>query len=350
MSTFILYKILHTRWLLRLILVSCIVLSGLLVADAEVRAPKLGSILSRNHPTWQALEQWQQELADMTHSRLVVNLFPEGQLGTVEDIVYGLRFGHIEMGVLPLDVLIPLSPSLSAVSLPYVFDDDGHRARVLDGPVGKQLLKSLQHANIIGLEFFEAAPRGIFSPQNTLNVPADFQKLTIGSALGACGSEDFLAGLSRVSHMTLAAFGANLTSVCPEQAKEALDSGMIDGWEGMLSDWEYFSGAGESMLIFMATNHMTTPDVLVVSKRWFDSLPTEDQIVIRKVLRFAVVQQRTLWLLWIEQMMIQIQEAGIQIQTVERTPFEHAVQPVYSTLSEWNEALAKAIQAIDQVK
>jgi TRAP-type C4-dicarboxylate transport system substrate-binding protein len=95
---------------------------------------------------------------------------------------------------------------------------------------------------------------------------------------------------------------------------------------------------------------MTTPDVLVVSKRWFDSLPAEDQIMIRKALRFAVVRQRTLWLSWIEQMMSQVQEARIQIQTVERTPFEHAVQPVYGTLSEQNEALAEAIQAIDQVK
>jgi hypothetical protein len=70
-------------------------------------------------------------------------------------------------------------------------------------------------------------------------------------------------------------------------------------------------------------------------------------MAIRKALRFAVIQQRALWLPWIEQIMIQIQDAGIQIQTIEEAPFEQAVRPVYE---EQESALVAMIQAIKHVK
>ena len=95
---------------------------------------------------------------------------------------------------------------------------------------------------------------------------------------------------------------------------------------------------------------MTIPDVLVVSKRWFDSLPAEDQTAIRKASRLAAIQQRKLWVAWVEQMKNHVQRAGIQIRAIEQPLFKETAQSIYQTFPELDATLVETIQAIQHVK
>ena len=85
---------------------------------AQTRQPKLATTISTGSSAWQALEFWQKELARTNWDRVVVQMFPDSQLGAEQTITPGVRFGHVEIALLSLDSLLTLSPELRTVEIP----------------------------------------------------------------------------------------------------------------------------------------------------------------------------------------------------------------------------------------
>jgi TRAP-type C4-dicarboxylate transport system substrate-binding protein len=279
-----------------------------------------------------------------------MQVFPDSYLGTAHEILDGLRFGNIEMGILSSDILTSLSPLLSGVSMPYIFRDDTHRFRVWDGPVGVQILNSLEKRNLIGLGFLDTGMRNLVTKQQHIKAPDDLQGMKVGS-INDCLEDDCPNLPLQLSRRTLAAMGAVVETIREEEMDEALQSERIAGWESNEPDCISLKIFETGAIYFTYTRHTSIPDVLVASKIWFDRLSPEMQDAIRRAARLTVRHQRILWADFVRESISQLQTAGMRFEIIEREPFFEAVQPVYAEMyEELGLEFEEIVQAIMAVK
>lgn len=341
-------------WLRHLCLLLVIVVFGIVPGYTQTLSPKLATSLTTDTVTWQTLQFWQEELARMSQDQFTVQMFPESQLGSENDVLHGVRFGHIEIALLSVDTLLSLSPSFAAIAMPYIFRDDTHRSNVLDGPPGKRLLAGLSQYLVIGLGFLDAEPQGVFSFQTPLTTPTTFQDVTIGSAVGHCEAhtedpqEKFILAKAVDSLMVL---GAHHIPLCLEHQKEALASGEITAWKGPLDDWNRLAAIGSKSSAFTFIPHLEHPYALVVSKRWFESLSPEEQAMLHKASRLATLYQRQLLNAFVQDQTTLLQNAGIQVEAVNANSFYEVVQPAYARITAvLGEEFEATLQEIERVK
>ena len=321
-----------------------------LQARAESSFLKLGSLQPPDHPTSQALLYFQQELGNIFHDRTDIQFFPDAQLGSTQEILEAVRFGNIEIGVLSADALVPLSPLLAAISMPYIFRDEGHRFRLLDGPVGCQLLESLKQNNLICLGFFEADVKNIIATQQHITTPEDFQEKILGKNCIST-EKDYQHLIWRISTEAFTVLGTTVETIDSEDVYDALQAGNLDAWEGdeLASDRLKIIETGASY--FTQSQHTIIPDVLVVSKIWFDTLSPKEQNDIRKAARLTIQRQRKLWKDAVQEATTRLEEAGMIFKFIDREIFYTAVQPVYTQMfEELGSEFENMVQAIRAVK
>ena len=318
--------------------------------DAESVLVKFGTVLDAAHPSSQALNYFRQAMVAAYDKNVNIRIFPDSQLGAAREILEGVQFGSIEIGLFSADILAPLSPLLAAVSMPYIFRDDGHRFRVLDGPVGRQLLDSLERSNVIGLGFFDSGAKSLLTTQKHIAAPEDLRDLRIGR-FSLCSEDDCQNLAWRVTAEAFTAMGAALEPLSQTEFDESRQAGELDGWEGTVVDCRHLDASEAATLYFTSTQHTVIPDVLVASKAWFDTLSPETQAEIRKAARQAVQRQRTLWADAVREANARLEEAGMKFDAPQaREPFYNAVQAVYAQmyaqLGPEFEALIHAILAV----
>jgi TRAP-type C4-dicarboxylate transport system substrate-binding protein len=96
------------------------------------------------------------------------------------------------------------------------------------------------------------------------------------------------------------------------------------------------------------TGHLIIPEVLVFSKRIFQSLSKEDQALIMKLSGEVQQEQRTLWHEMEKKSVEDMKKAGAEIvEVADRKPFQAAVKPVWD---KYGAQLASLIQRVQDVK
>ena len=98
---------------------------------------------------------------------------------------------------------------------------------------------------------------------------------------------------------------------------------------------------------YTLTEHLIVPEILVFSRKTWDSLSKDDQALIRKFAGEAQADERVLWTAYEKQAMDKAQTGGVQIvATIDKQPFQDAVKPVWDKYGPRFAELVKRIQAI----
>jgi TRAP-type C4-dicarboxylate transport system substrate-binding protein len=112
-------------------------------------------------------------------ANIASKFYCSGQLGTERECIELLQIGSLSMTKVSSSVLESFVHSFSVYNLPYLFRDDEHRAHVLEGEVGRQLLLDCQKYWVRGLCYFDAGSRSFYSKAKPINSPDDLQGLKI---------------------------------------------------------------------------------------------------------------------------------------------------------------------------
>lgn len=334
----------HIRLLLILILIAPL-LPCAESESAQQHFAKLGVSLPAGHPALAPLKQFQFHLSE----QLTIQIFPGAQLGSAQQIMEGLQFGDIEMGILPLESISRYTPALNMIVLPYFFRDDTHRAQVLDGPLGKQLLDELDGLGLIGLGFLETGPRLYVSRDRALNAREDFQGRAVALPCSLPANE--CEGQSyELSVRSLNIIGANGTLVPLAALGDVLKTEKPDiveylpftGMEHQLNE--------NGLTTLMLPLHRTVPTVLVAGKRWFDTLPPQARKAIAGAANTLVRQQRGAIKNALEHEYVMLEAQGIKIITRKHEELQQAMQTLYEeNADEFGPGFGRFLRTAQQV-
>ncbi|CAD5373984.1 Solute-binding protein Bpro_3107 [Rubrivivax sp. A210] len=271
-----------------------------------------------DYPTVEAVRAMGKALKEQSKDKLGIKVFPSGALGAERDTIEQLKIGGLDMMRINAAPLNNIVPETIAVSMPFVFRSIDHMRRVLDGPIGDEVLAAMAEQGMVGLAFYDSGARSIYTVKRPIKTLADIKGLKIRVQQ----SDLFVAMME--------ALGANATPMPYGEVYTGLKTGIVDGAE---NNWPSFESSRhfEAAKFYNTTEHSMVPEVLVFSKKIWDTLSKEDQVLIRKTAKESVATMRKLWDER-EAKSRKIAEAGgAQVAVIaDKKPFVDAMAPVYA--------------------
>ena len=299
------------------ILIALMLGGVVLSASAQEYTWSLASVLPETHPVHSALVYFADQVAEETNNRVKINVYGGGQLGQEKDYIEGIQLGTIDITKVSSAPLGQFSTSLQVVSLPFIWRNLEHQHVVLRGPVGEKLMADLEENNFKGLAFYDAGFRNVTTKTKPIKVPADLKGLKIRVMESAPLID------------TINAFGATAVPMGQSEVYVALQQNVIDGWENNEPTVISFN-MQEVCPYYAYTRHTSIPDILIMRKDLFDSVPADIQEGIMRAVEKSIPYQNQKWADFVGEAIKQLEEKGMMFNEVDDiTEFQEIVQPIY---------------------
>jgi tripartite ATP-independent transporter DctP family solute receptor len=287
------------------------------------------------YPTVEAVLGMGKKLEAATGGRVSVQMYPSMQLGGEKEMIEQAQVGALALARISVGPMGPLVPELNVFNLPFMFRDDAHMEAVIDGPIGDELLKRLSShptAGLVGLCWMNAGTRNVYNSRKPVKAIEDLKGLKIRMM----GNPVFVD--------TMNALGGNGVAMGMDQLVNAMQTGVVDGAENNYPT--YATGQHYRYAKYYSlTGHLMIPEILVFSKKIWDTLAKDDQALIAKLAKEAQQDERKLWYEMEDKSIKQIQEAGVEIIKIDdKKPFQAAVKPVWDKYAAQHADLIKRIQ------
>lgn len=300
-----------------LYLLSLLLIPLLSAGTVSALTLRVADTQGEDYPTVQALKQFGQLLAERSGGRLLVEVFHSRQLGEEKESIEQCQAGGLEMVRTNLAPLIDAAPEAVVPALPYTFHSEDHLHKVLDSPVGQEILDALERTGVIGLVFYDNGVRSFYSTKKPLRSVDDFRGLRIR------------VQQTELSRAMVEALGGVPVPMPYGEVADALRTGIIDGAENNLPSY-HSTGHFKIAKYYAVDGHTMTPEVLVFSKRVWMALPEEDQRLIRQAAQDSVPFMRKLWQERCANARRAVEEGGAEVfDDLDKEPFVKAMKPVY---------------------
>jgi tripartite ATP-independent transporter DctP family solute receptor len=299
---------------------------------------KAADVHPLGYPTVEAVVRMGQKLEEATDGRLSIEMFPSMQLGGEKEMIEQAQIGALQFARISVGPVGTIVDDLNVFNLPFVFRDVDHMRKVIDGPIGDELLEKISNepqTRLIGLAWMDAGARSVYNKVRPIRELEDLQGLKIRMM----GNPIFVD--------TMNALGGNGIAMGMDQVYNALQTGVVDGAENNPPSYDSF-GHYPIATHYSLTEHLIIPEILVFSRRTWEELSEEDQELIMRLAKEAQQEQRVLWDERVEASMQKIRDAGIEVITFEdKTPFQEAVKPVWDKYGANYAELVERIQAVE---
>jgi tripartite ATP-independent transporter DctP family solute receptor len=306
----------------RFTLLTFVLVLGLALVCAGPVSAKMTLKLATVTPTKHAYNDGAREFARLvkegTNGEVEIKVYPGGQLGKGErELLEGMQMGIIDIAVTSTGPLSNFSPDMGVVDLPFLFLSNEHVDKVLDGPVGRNLLDGLEKANLKGLAFMENGFRNFTNSARPLEKPEDLKGLK------------FRTMENPVHLASVRSIGAQAVPMSWGEVYTSLQTGVIDGQENPVAII-WVNKMNEVQKYLSLTGHFYSPAPLTMSKRKFDKLKPEwQELFIKAALEAAAFERKVIRDAEIKQVE-DLKSWGMDVRTVDKQLFVEAMKPAYT--------------------
>lgn len=268
------------------------------------------------YPTVEGVKYFGELVKERTGGRYEVEVYHSAQLGEEKDTIEQVRSGVIQLNRVSMAPFNGTVKETIVPALPYVFRDEEHMHKVMDGPIGEQIKAAFEPAGLVALAFYDAGSRSFYNSKKPIKTVADLA----GMKFRVIQSDIFVDMTS--------ALGANATPMPYGEVYSSIETGVIDGAENNFPSYDTARHV-EVAKYYSLDQHTILPEVFVMNKMAFDALTPEDQEIFRTAAKDSVGRQRELWTAMTENSRKKVEEAGAEINEVEKQGFIDAMKPVY---------------------
>jgi tripartite ATP-independent transporter DctP family solute receptor len=245
-------------------------------------------------------------------------MYPSMQLGGEKEMTEQAQVGALQIARISVGPMGTIVDDFNVFNMPFVFKDEAQMRKVIDGPIGVEILNKLTNssARLVGLGWMDAGTRNVYSDK-PVTKPADLK----GMKIRMMGNPLFVE--------TMNAMGGNGIAMGFNELHQALQSGVVDGAENneptLFAQNHYQTPKGK---VYSLTGHLIIPEIFVYSKASWDKLPKADQDLIKKLSREAQLEQRQLWDAYVTEATGKLKAAGVKFVPADKEAFFKATQPV----------------------
>lgn len=269
-----------------------------------------------DYPTVQAVRHMSEELSKATGGKHSIKVFSKSALGSEKDTIEQTKLGAIAMTRVNVAPMNNICPATMVPTMPFLFRSTEHMRKVLDGAIGEEILKDCEAQGFVGLAFYDSGARSIYTVKKPIKTLADAKGLKV-----RVQQSDLWVSL-------LEAMGANATPMPYGEVYTALKTSLVDAAENNYPSYES-SRHFEVAKYYNKTEHSMAPEILLFSKKVWDTLPAEEQKQIRAAAKESVTYMRKLWDEREVKSLAIVKAGGAEIVDVDKASFQNAMKPVY---------------------
>lgn len=269
-----------------------------------------------DYPTVQAVRYMGEELSKATGGKHSIRVFSKSALGNEKDTIEQTKLGAIAMTRVNVAPMNNICASTMVPTMPFLFRSTEHMRKVLDGAIGEEILKDCEAQGFIGLAFYDSGARSIYTVKKPIKTLADTKGMKV-----RVQQSDLWVSL-------LEAMGANATPMPFGEVYTALKTGLVDAAENNYPSYES-SRHFEVAKFYNKTEHSMAPEILLFSKKVWDTLPADEQKQIRTAAKESVTYMRKLWDERETKSLAIVKAGGAEIVDVDKAVFQAAMKPVY---------------------
>ena len=130
------------------------------------------------HPTFSppAIRRWRRprslgkKLEAATNGRLSVQMFPSMQLGGEKETIEQTQIGAIQMLRVSVGAMGPIVDDINVVNMPFLFKNTAHAQKMMDGPIGQELLDKITaspNAGLVALCWMDSGARSLYNTKKS---------------------------------------------------------------------------------------------------------------------------------------------------------------------------------------
>ena len=305
-------------------------------SDNSIKLIRLGHGLDISHSVHKAMVKADLHLKEISNGEMRLQIYPNQQLGSERECLELLQIGSLDMTKVSGAVLENFAPKLKIFSLPFLFDDKEHFFKVLDGPIGKDLLKEGDNYWLKGIGFYDSGSRSFYTKDRPVEKPEDLKGLKIRV-------QESVSAFDMVNQL-----GASPTPISWGELYTALQQGVVDGAENNPPSF-YLSGHYQVCKFYIIDEHTMIPDVLLASTHTWKSLKPYERKWLQEAFDISIPYQRKLWTKSENESLQAIIEAGVKVSYPKRKLFQRATQKMNNEFKKDPE-MAKLIKRIRDEK
>jgi C4-dicarboxylate-binding protein DctP len=311
------------RTLLCAALATAALLSG---AAALAQAPiviKFSHVVAPDTPKGKGAQRFKELVEERTKGKVKVEVYPNSQLYKDKEELEALQLGSVQMLAPSLAKFGPLgAKEFEVFDLPFLFKDDAAFRGITEGPLGADLFKKLESKGIKGLAYWDNGFH-IMSDNKPLHAVADFkgQKMRIQS--------------SKVLDAQMRALGAIPQVMAFSELYQALQSGVVDGTEGVPSNF-WTQKIFEVQKHITISNHGHLAYAVIVNKPFWDGLPADIRTTLTGAMKDATTYANAIAATENVQALEKIRASGkttvYTLTAAESAEWKKALMPVHKEM------------------
>lgn len=245
-----------------------------LVAAVHARDFSAADIHPLDHPTVATVKKIGETLNQKTNGKYNIKLFANSALGSEAEAIEQVKAGALDMARVSTLAFQGSVPEAALLNLPFLFRDPGHFRRALSGPAGERILTAFERQGLVGLVLLDGQVHSICA-QKAVRNPGDIRGFRL-PALTATHPAEVEQTLGTITVPLVGDIAA------------AFKTKQIDAVE--CSPETYASTRlYEAAPVFSETLHSMTPDILIFSKKVWDTLTQEERRIVRETARETLV-------------------------------------------------------------
>jgi tripartite ATP-independent transporter DctP family solute receptor len=300
---------------------------------------KAADVHPLGYPTVEAVISMGKKLDAATKGKYKIQMFPQMQLGGEEATLQQTQLGALALTRVSVGPVGPIVDEVNVFNLPFVFRSEEHMRKVIDGEIGTELLKKISddpNANLIGLAWMDSGTRSVFNKVRPITKPEDLK----GMKIRMMGNPLYVD--------TMNAMGGTGVAMSMPEVYNGIATGVVEGAENNQPSYVSFNLISVAKY-YSFTQHLMIPEILVFSKKVFNSMSADEQKLLMKLGREAQMEERVLWDKKVTEAMEKMKATpGVQINFIkDLAPFQAAVKPVWD---KYGAKYAKMIERISAVK
>ena len=316
------------------LILSSALLSFALANGVAAKDLKGWNIHVKGYPVSDGMERFLEIIEKKSNGKFKGKVYHAGVLGKQGDAVNQTRLGGIDFGVFSMGWMATPIPPVGVVSLPFIFKDEQHSYRAVDGKFGKMLAKEIRKKGLVAIGYYAGGSRSFYNSERPVNNVADLK----GMKVRVMGNQIFVDMMSEL--------GANASPMAFGEVYQSLKTGVIDGAE---NNWPSYHTTNHYQVAkyYSDSQHLIIPECLCVSEVTWNSLSDAEKKMWREAGQESAEYQRSMWDAYAEKSRQFVLSKGIKYNAIKnKQPFQDAMGPVYEKAIAKTPELKALIQAI----
>lgn len=283
----------------------------------DVKVIKIAHSYPRYSPQNMALvEKFSQIVGEESDWNIIVEIFPNNELGKEEEYLKGVGKGTVEMCIAS-ESISEYIPTLKALNLPYFVDDYKQLKKIMNSNIIRNSHKNIESLGVRSLTYSFNGFKQISTFEKEIGSKEQELQLNIGTISASIENKE---ALEKMGFMVQKVDGSSLDRILKQREVDGHVSSVL---ESFYNGW--YKGQNHLYILNLGLE----PTVYLINEKFWNQLNSKEKGIVEKAARESAKYVIELFQSMEEDIYRNLEKQGMNIVKSDSNYYKKNIQPLY---------------------